>query len=241
MNKRSFIKVCTVSAGGLISYSSLANSVLSGRISGSQSIRIFKLPELPYSYDSLAPFIDAQTMQIHYEKHHAGYVRKFNEAVKAEGIARGNAYQLLSEVSKYSEDIRNFGGGFFNHKLFWKCLSPNGGGKPAEKLLTHMEKDFGSFEAFKTEFSKAAASQFGSGWAWLIIQDNKLLITSSPNQDSPLMDIAEVRGFPLLTLDVWEHAYYLKYQNRRKEYINAFWSKVNWNFVAKRYQNYLNK
>lgn len=195
----------------------------------------FVQPELGYSYDSLEPYIDAMTMEIHYSKHHAGYTRKFNAAVKEAGLEEMGIREMFKKVSTYPAGIRNNGGGFYNHKVFWKCLSPTGGGEPGGALRKALEKDFGSFEKFRDAFSKAAATRFGSGWAWLVASEEGLLVTSTPNQDNPFMDVAEVKGFPLLALDVWEHAYYLKYQNRRKEYIEAFWNVVNWEFVSRRF------
>jgi len=188
----------------------------------------FKLPELPYAYDALEPYIDARTMEIHHSKHHAAYTNNLNNLVAGTDAVNLNIEQILAQVSNYATGVRNNGGGFYNHNLFWTFLSPNGGGKPSGDLLSAIETDFGSFEAFKEKFSTAAATRFGSGWAWLVKADGKLVVTSTPNQDNPLMGIAEVKGTPLLALDVWEHAYYLNYQNRRPDYIAAFWNVVNW-------------
>jgi Fe-Mn family superoxide dismutase len=193
------------------------------------------LPELPYAYDALEPYIDAETMKVHHTKHHAGYAAKFNAAVKKAGITGKNAREILSEASRYPDAVVNNGGGFLNHRLFWMVLSPKGGGIPDGELLNAINDAFGSFEKFRDEFSGAARTLFGSGWVWLILAEGKLRITATQNQDSPLMDTAEVKGTPLLLIDVWEHAYYLKYQNRRAEYINAFWNIVNWEFVSKKY------
>jgi len=196
----------------------------------------FVLPELPYAYNALEPFIDAQTMELHHSKHHAAYTDKFNTAVKEAGLTGKTAVEILSEVSKYPASIRNNGGGYLNHKLFWKMLAPATGQKPSTELLAAINKDFGSMEVFKDKFNTAAKSVFGSGWAWLIVTDTGVLkITTTPNQDSPLMDIVSEKGTPLLCIDVWEHAYYLKYQNRRPEYIDAFWNVVNWEFVSLRF------
>ena len=241
MDKRTFIKLCAVSVGGMISYPSIARTNSIKRVFAGRSTRIFQLPELPYKYDALEPFIDARTMQLHYEKHHAGYVKKLNETVINEEIPRGSAFKLLSEVSKYSENVRNYAGGFFNHKLFWKCLSPTGGGIPNGELLTALEQNFGSFENFKIQFTHSAQSAFNSGWTWLIYQNGKLIVTNTSNQDNPIMDIADVRGFPIMLLDTSDHAYCLKYQNRRMEYIEAYWNIVNWEFVANRFQNHLKR
>ena len=195
----------------------------------------FELPKLSYSYDALEPYIDARTMEIHHTKHHGGYTNKLNDAIKGTPIENKTIEEILKEVSKHPTAVRNNGGGYYNHKLFWDIMSPDGGGEPSGKLMDAIKKDFGSFDKFKEEFNQAAATRFGSGWAWLINQNGKLVIASTPNQDNPLMDISEVKGTPILGLDVWEHAYYLKYQNRRPEYIDAFWNVINWNEVEKRF------
>jgi len=198
----------------------------------------FTLPELPYAHDALEPHIDARTMEIHHSKHHAGYTNNLNAAVNGTELEGKSIEDLLSNISKHSVAVRNNGGGFFNHDLFWKVMSPNGGGKPSGNLLAAIEKDFGSFDSFKEAFAKAAATRFGSGWAWLVkLADGKLVVSSTPNQDNPLMDLAEVKGKPVLGLDVWEHAYYLKFQNRRPDYISVFWDVVNWEEVSKRFQD----
>ncbi|MDM8158816.1 superoxide dismutase [Labilibaculum sp. K2S] len=198
----------------------------------------FELPKLPYAYDALEPHIDARTMEIHHSKHHAGYTNNLNVAVSGTDIEEQSIENILANISKQSVAVRNNGGGFFNHDLFWQVMSPKGGGKPSGSLLVAIEKDFGSFDSFKEEFSKAAATRFGSGWAWLVKQPNgKLVVSSTPNQDNPLMDVAEVKGTPILGLDVWEHAYYLKFQNKRPDYISEFWNVVNWEEVAKRFQD----
>jgi Fe-Mn family superoxide dismutase len=198
----------------------------------------FELPELPYAYNALEPHIDARTMEIHHSKHHAGYTNNLNAAVVGTDLEGQSIENILANISKQSVAVRNNGGGFFNHELFWNVMSPNGGGKPSGSLLAAIEKDFGSFDSFKEEFSKAAATRFGSGWAWLVKQSNgKLVVSSTPNQDNPLMDLAEVKGTPILGLDVWEHAYYLKFQNKRPDYISEFWNVVNWEEVAKRFQD----
>lgn len=194
----------------------------------------FKLPELDYAYNALEPHIDARTMEIHHTKHHQGYVNNLNNAVAGTSLEGKSLEEILSNVSSASVAVRNNGGGHFNHSLFWKVLSPNGGGEPTGALKDALDSTFGSFENFKDEFSKAAATRFGSGWAWLVKTDSGLVITSTPNQDNPLMDVADVQGTPILGLDVWEHAYYLHYQNRRPDYINAFFNVVNWEEVATR-------
>jgi Fe-Mn family superoxide dismutase len=198
----------------------------------------FELPKLAYSYDALEPHIDARTMEIHHSKHHAGYTNNLNAAIAGTSLENQSIEEILGNISQHSVAIRNNGGGFFNHDLFWKVMSPNGGGQPSGDLLSAIEKSFGSFDAFKEEFSKAAATRFGSGWAWLVKQaDGSLVVSSTANQDNPLMDIADVKGTPILGLDVWEHAYYLKFQNRRPDYISVFWDVINWEEVAKRFQD----
>ncbi|MDF1868513.1 MAG: superoxide dismutase, partial [Saprospiraceae bacterium] len=176
----------------------------------------FQLPELPYSFDALEPHIDARTMEIHHGKHHNGYTNKLNAAIAGTDLEGMKIEDILANVSKYSGGVRNNGGGFYNHSLFWSIMSPDGGGEPTERMNIHkaITRDFGSFENFKDEFSKAAATRFGSGWAWLCVDGNdKLSVCSTPNQDNPLMDVADCKGTPILGLDVWEHAYYLNYQN----------------------------
>jgi Fe-Mn family superoxide dismutase len=194
----------------------------------------FTLPDLDYSYDALTRSIDAQTMEIHYSKHHAGYTNNLNAAIDGTPLADKSIEDILASVSSESAAVRNNGGGFYNHNLFWKIMGPDGGGTPGGDIGAAIDQNFGSFDAFKDTFSKAAATRFGSGWAWLINQGDKLVVASTPNQDNPLMDIAEVKGTPILAIDVWEHAYYLRYQNRRPDYIAAFWDVVNWNEVEKR-------
>ena len=195
----------------------------------------FQLPDLPYAHDALEPHIDAKTMEIHHGKHHAGYTNKLNAAIEGTDLDGKSIEDILANVSQHSTGVRNNGGGFYNHALFWKVMGPNGGGQPTGELADAINDAFGSFDKFKEEFSNAAATRFGSGWAWLIVQDGKLKVTSSPNQDNPLMDIADEKGTPILGLDVWEHAYYLNYQNRRPDYIAAFFNVINWDEVARRY------
>lgn len=197
----------------------------------------FTQQPLGYAYNALEPVIDAATMELHYSKHAAAYAKNLNEAAVAEKIdTTKSVEELMASISRYSVKVRNNGGGHYNHELFWRCMQPAADSKPTGKLLAAIEKDFGSFEAFKTKFSDAGKGRFGSGWAWLVATpDKKLVVTSTPNQDNPLMDIAEVKGLPLLGLDVWEHAYYLKYQNRRPEYIENWWKVVNWDFVGSRF------
>ena len=187
---------------------------------------------LPYAYDALEPYIDAQTMEIHYSRHHQAYFNNLVKAVTGTELEGQPLEALFAKMSQLPVAVRNNGGGHWNHALFWKSLSPQGGGQPDGDLLAAIEKAFGSFDEFKKQFDAAAVGQFGSGWAWLSVgADGKLFISSTPNQDNPLMDVAEKRGAPLLGLDVWEHAYYLKYQNKRADYIAAFWNVVNWNKV----------
>jgi superoxide dismutase, Fe-Mn family len=199
----------------------------------------FIFEELPYSFDALEPYIDARTMEIHYSKHHKTYFDKFVTAVSGTDLENKTLEDIFRNVSKYPAAVRNHGGGLYNHSLFWNVMGPNAGGSPSGALASAIEKQFGSFEQFKTLFGDAAANRFGSGWAWLVVRDDKTLqICSTANQNNPLMDISEVKGNPILCLDVWEHAYYLKYQNRRPDYISAFWSVVNWKFVQELYQKY---
>jgi Fe-Mn family superoxide dismutase len=193
---------------------------------------MFEIPKLPYEYTALEPHIDAKTMEIHHGKHHQAYVTNLNNAVKGSAAENMSLMEILGSISKLTPAIRNNGGGHYNHSLFWTIMGPNKGGEPTGALNDAIVATFGSLAAFKEQFASAGATRFGSGWAWLIVHDNKLVITSTPNQDNPLMDIAEVKGTPILALDVWEHAYYLHYQNRRPDYIGAFWNVVNWTKVS---------
>lgn len=192
----------------------------------------FQLPNLNYDYNALERSIDARTMEIHHTKHHGGYTNNLNAAIRDSEWDEKSIEEILANVSNLSGAIRNNGGGFYNHSLFWNIMSPQGGGAPTGNIADAINSNFGSFDAFKEEFGKAAATRFGSGWAWLVKQNDKLVICSTANQDNPLMDIADVKGSPILGLDVWEHAYYLKYQNRRPDYIAAFWDVVDWNKVG---------
>ncbi|MEN8204143.1 MAG: superoxide dismutase [Bacteroidota bacterium] len=195
----------------------------------------FKLTELSYDYNALEPYIDARTMEIHHSKHHAAYTANFNKALDGTGLEGKSAEEIFANVSKEPAAVRNNGGGFYNHDLYWSVMGPSAGGEPTGELLTAINGAFGSFAEFKSKFSTAAATRFGSGWAWLVKQaDGSLAVSSTPNQDNPLMDLAEVKGTPVLAIDVWEHAYYLNYQNRRPEYIEAFWNVINWEEVARR-------
>lgn len=197
----------------------------------------FKLPALPYAFNALEPHIDAKTMEIHHGKHHQGYTTKLNAAIEGAAAENQSIEEILQGLDMSSEAVRNNGGGYYNHCLFWEVLSPNGGGLPSDDLAQAIVKDFGSFEDFKTAFSNAAATQFGSGWAWLCVQSGgKLEVCATPNQDNPLMPEVGCGGTPILGIDVWEHAYYLNYQNRRPDYITAFFSVINWDEVAKRFE-----
>lgn len=196
----------------------------------------FTLPALPYAHDALEPHIDTQTMQIHHGKHHQAYVDNLNKAIAGTEHENKSLDELVEAAGSISPAVRNNGGGHWNHTFFWNSLAPNAGGSPSGKLADAINEAFGSFDAFKEKFAAAGMTRFGSGWAWLIIQkDGKLEVSSTPNQDNPLMDVAETKGVPLLGCDVWEHAYYLKYQNKRADYLAAFWNVVNWDKVAERF------
>lgn len=196
----------------------------------------FTLPDLPYAHDALEPHIDTKTMEIHHGKHHAAYVNNLNAAIQGTEHEGKSVEELLANISALPMAVRNNGGGHWNHTFFWESMSPNGGGTPGGALGAKIARDFGSFEAMQQQFAQAGATRFGSGWAWLCVgSDGNLFITSTPNQDNPLMDIAEKKGTPLLGLDVWEHAYYLHYQNRRPDYITTWWNVVDWNAVEARF------
>lgn len=196
----------------------------------------FTLPALPYAPEALEPHIDKATMEIHHGKHHQAYVTNLNKALEGKPEADSNIEDIITNISKFPMAVRNNGGGHYNHSLFWTLLSGNGGGAPTGELAEAINSTFGSFEELKTQLTNAGATRFGSGWAWLIVgADGKLAVTSTPNQDNPLMDIAEVKGTPIFGIDVWEHAYYLKYQNRRPDYLAAIWNVVNWDKVAELY------
>ena len=196
----------------------------------------FELPQLDYPHDALEPHIDQKTMEIHHGKHHAGYTAKLNAAIEGTDHSDKSINELMSSLDMSNGALRNNGGGFFNHYIFWKVMSPNGGGLPSGSLANAIDRDFGSFDSFKDAFSKAAATQFGSGWAWLcVLDEGKLEVCSTPNQDNPMMPGVACGGTPILGIDVWEHAYYLNYQNRRPDYIEAFFKVVNWDQVQKNY------
>lgn len=197
----------------------------------------FELPALPYAHNALEPHIDTATMEIHHGKHHAAYVNNLNAAIAGTENEGKSLEELMANISKLPAAVRNNGGGHYNHSLFWSVLGPNGGGEPTGALAEAINTTFGSFSAFKEEFAKAGATRFGSGWAWLCVENGKLKVCSTPNQDNPLMDVVtDCNGTPILGLDVWEHAYYLHYQNRRPDYISAFWNVVNWSEVSRRYE-----
>jgi superoxide dismutase, Fe-Mn family len=195
----------------------------------------FKLADLPYAFNALEPHIDARTMEIHHDRHHKAYTDNLNKAIAGTPQENMSIEDILKNVSTLSPAVRNNGGGYYNHNLFWEIMSPNGGGEPSGALGDAINGSFGSFATFKEQFSNAGATRFGSGWAWLYIQDGNLKIGSSPNQDNPLMDLSDIKGKPILGLDVWEHAYYLNYQNKRPDYIAAWWNVINWEEVARRF------
>lgn len=224
MKRSEFLKQSLVLAGASVVLPSFAAPVAES----------FSLPALPYAFDALEPHIDRLTMEIHHDRHHKAYVDNLNKALP--GTTK-TLEEILASVSTQPVAVRNNGGGHWNHSFFWKVLGPANGSKPSAALAKQIDTDFGSFDAFKAEFTKAATSRFGSGWAWLIKKDVKLVISSTPNQDNPLMDVVEVKGQPILALDVWEHAYYLKYMNKRADYIAAFWNLVNWDFVSTNFLN----
>lgn len=229
MNKRTFLKTSLLAGAGAVLLSK--TKVLGETVVNHSEPLPFPQAPLPYPYNALEPYIDAQTMEIHYSKHHAAYTKNFNDAVANLKITATDIKEIFKETSKYPAAIRNQGGGYYNHTMFWEIMAPKAGGEPSGEIASRIARDFGSFARFREDFSKASMSVFGSGWAWLIEKDGKLVITTLPNQDNPLMDISPVKGKPILCLDVWEHAYYLKHQNRRVEYIEAFWNVVNWKKV----------
>lgn len=196
----------------------------------------FELPKLSYDYTALEPHIDARTMEIHHTKHHAGYTNNLNNAVTGSALEGKSIEEILKGVSGHSTAVRNNGGGYYNHNLYWEIMAPGGAPNPEGELLDAINESFDSVENFREAFVQAALTRFGSGWAWLVLQNNKLVVSSTPNQDNPLMDVAEVQGIPVLGIDVWEHAYYLNYQNRRPDYVNAFWNLINWDEVTRRFK-----
>jgi Fe-Mn family superoxide dismutase len=238
MNKREFLKTGILGLGAaLVSRSLLASSNMQDNsVFATLKGTLFEQPPLGYTYDALEPYIDARTMEIHYTKHHAAYTKNLNDQLAKLDSKPKSLIEIFENISSYPAGIRNNGGGYFNHNLFWKVIAPGGSKSPSGILLEAINRDFGSFENFKTAFTDRAMGVFGSGWAWLIKTQSGLKITSTANQDNPLMGIAADRGIPILLVDVWEHAYYLKYQNRRKEYLEAFWQVVNWDQVQAFYQ-----
>jgi Fe-Mn family superoxide dismutase len=198
----------------------------------------YSFPQLPYAYEALEPEIDEKTMKLHHQKHHQGYFDKFIKAIQGTEMEHMEIEEIFEQISRFPEAVKNNGGGFYNHSLFWKFMTPDKSKEPEGELKDALIKYFGTVDNFKEEFAKVAASRFGSGWAWLVKKSNgELVISSTPNQENPLMDITEIKGKPILCLDVWEHAYYLNYQNRRPEYIKAFWNIVNWDEVAERFKS----
>jgi Fe-Mn family superoxide dismutase len=219
----------------LVSVISLSGQVNESKKSDMKKIDTKEFPALPYAYDALEPYIDARTMEVHYDKHHRAYFNNFVNAIKGTALENTPIEKIFAEVSKAGDAVRNNGGGYYNHVIFWENMGKGSSG-PSAELSAAIKKAFGSFDKFKEAFSNAAKTRFGSGWAWLYLTpDRNLAVGSTPNQDNPLMDVSPVKGTPLLTIDVWEHAYYLKYQNRRPEYIDAFWNVVNWDVVNERY------
>jgi Fe-Mn family superoxide dismutase len=201
-----------------------------------ENFNIHEFPALPYAYDALEPYIDARTMEIHYDRHHRAYFNNFISAIKGTSLENNTIYEIFAGISSAGDAVRNNGGGFYNHVFFWNNMAVKSAG-PSPELLADINKTFGSLDKFKETFGNSAKTRFGSGWAWLYLtKDKTLAVGSTPNQDNPLMDVSPVKGIPLLTIDVWEHAYYLKYQNKRADYVDAFWNVVNWEEVSRRYQ-----
>lgn len=232
MQRRKFLYALgTIPAISFISKAENHLNNLNKHIRSTNTMAKFELPQLPYSYDALEPYIDKMTMEIHHSKHHNAYVTNLNKALEGTENEGKSLEEMFKTISKLPAAVRNNGGGHWNHSLFWTLMKQNGGGKPTGKISDAINSAFGSFDEFKTKFSTAGATRFGSGWAWLLVQDGKLVVSSTPNQDNPLMDVTEVKGTPVLALDVWEHAYYLKYQNKRPDYIENWWNVVNWDKV----------
>ncbi len=196
----------------------------------------FELPKLQYQYDALEPHIDSKTMEIHHTKHHGAYVNNLNNALQGTGNENKKLEDLMASISSLPAAVRNNGGGHYNHTLFWEIMKPNGGGNPTGDLADAINRYFGSYDKLKESLSNAGLTRFGSGWAWLVVKGSELVVTSTPNQDNPLMDVADVKGTPILGIDVWEHAYYLKYQNRRNEYLAAIWNVLNWEEISRRFK-----
>lgn len=237
MKRRNFLTslgLLTV-AGSVNKIEGITNK-LNNKIDWSNKMSKFELAPLPYAFNALEPHIDAKTMEIHHGKHHAAYVNNLNKALEGNNELAGKSLEdMFKMMSKLPAAIRNNGGGHYNHTMFWEIMGPNKGGQPTGALADAINGTFGSFDKFKELMNNAGATRFGSGWAWLVLSDGKLVVSSTPNQDNPLMDVADVKGFPVMGVDVWEHAYYLLYQNRRPDYLNAWWNVVNWDEVAKRF------
>lgn len=226
-----WLLLATVGAGSYLQAGNPENEASQGA-----GVPALEFPPLPYAYDALEPYIDAKTMEIHYDKHHRAYFTNFVNAIKGTPLEGKSVTDIFASMSKEKDAVRNNGGGYYNHTFFWNNMAKETG-KPSKELSDAINKAFGSFDKFKEEFNNAAKTRFGSGWAWLYLKSDKsLAVGNTPYQDNPLMDNASIKGIPLLTLDVWEHAYYLKYQNRRPEYVDAFWNVINWNEVNKRYK-----
>jgi Fe-Mn family superoxide dismutase len=240
MERRQFFKSAgLLAAAAYISPKVFGKNQVSVKSTVSEGAQGIEFPQLPFAYDSLEPYIDARTMEIHYDKHHRAYFTNFINAIKGTALENTSLTDIFASVSKQSDAVRNNSGGYYNHLFFWNNLAKGSAG-PSPDLSAELTKTFGSFDKFREAFSTAAKTRFGSGWAWLYITaDKNLAIGSTPNQDNPYMDVSPVKGIPLLTLDVWEHAYYLKYQNKRADYIDAFWNVVNWEEVDKRYRKTL--
>jgi len=236
MERRKFVKsVGLAAAVAYVSPKVLGNKKSDLNTVGIESAPVLEFPALPYAYDALEPYIDARTMEIHYDRHHRTYFNNLVNALKGTPVENTPVAEIFATISKQSDAIRNNGGGYYNHNFFWNSLAPKSAG-PSAGLTEALTKSFGSVDKFKEAFTNAAKTRFGSGWAWLYVNSEKALaVGSTPNQDNPLMDVSTVKGTPLLTLDVWEHAYYLKYQNKRVDYIDAFWNIVNWDEVNKRF------
>jgi Fe-Mn family superoxide dismutase len=231
LKKGALLTVAGIAANSILAKISSAENPANENIAGMMEGK-FTLPPLPYPYDALEPHIDKMTMEIHHDKHHQAYVTNLNKACEENKID-ASLDDIIKNISKYPAAIRNNGGGHWNHSFFWKLMKPNGGGVPSGKVADAINAGFGSFDELKNKFNEAAKSRFGSGWAWLVSNNGKLEIGSTPNQDNPLMDISDLKGKPVLGIDVWEHAYYLKYQNKRADYITAWWNLVNWDEAAK--------
>jgi len=238
MDKRTFLKTALLTGtGSLLAFHKRwpSNPAFATESIATKTENLFPQPPLGYAYNALEPYIDALTMELHYSKHHASYTKNFNTAIREEHINETDILKIFGSVSKYSTAIRNNGGGYYNHNLLWETMQPGNSKIPNGPFANAVVKTFGSFDRLKEEFFKKAMSVFGSGWAWLVNNNGSLQLTATANQDNPLMDVVPDKGFPLLLIDVWEHAYYLKYQNKRQEYVEAFWNLINWKKVSERF------